>query len=151
MLKKLFLLTITVLFSSCTVTEKPEFIGIDNIQIVNANLDQLTVSADAQFNNPNSVSGTLSSEGILVIVNEVETATLSSKPFEVPAKKEFSIPLVVSIPTDSVVNKRSLGGLLNSIFAEKIKVTYKGKIDYNIYGFSHSYKVDRTEDIKLKL
>ena len=71
MLKKLFLLTITVLFSSCTVTEKPEFIGIDNIQIVNANLDQLTVSADAQFNNPNSVSGTLSSEGILVIVNEV--------------------------------------------------------------------------------
>lgn len=151
MLKKLFLLTIIVLFYSCTVTEKPEFVGIDNIKIVNANLDELTVSADAQFNNPNSVSGTLSSEGILVIVNEVETATLSSEPFEVPAKKEFSIPLVVNIPTDSVINKRSLGGLLNSIFSEKIKVTYKGKIDYNIYGFSHAYNVDRTEDIKLKL
>lgn len=151
MLKKLFLLTIIVLFYSCTVTEKPEFVGIDNIKIVNANLDELTVSADAQFNNPNSVSGTLSSEGILVIVNEVETATLSSEPFEVPAKKEFSIPLVVNIPNDSVINKRSLGGLLNSIFSEKIKVTYKGKIDYNIYGFSHAYNVDRTEDIKLKL
>ena len=151
MQKIFFLLTLLLLATSCTVSEKPEFIGLDNIKILEANIQELTVSAEAQFSNPNSVGGTLSSDGIKVFVNDVETATLSSEPFEVPAKELFTVPLVVNVPTDSVINKKSLGGLLNSILIEKIKVSYKGEINYKIYGFSHSYDVDKTEEVKLKL
>ena len=136
---------------NCSVSEKPEFIGLENIKILDANMDQIKVSADAKFYNPNHTSGSLSTEAIKVYVNEVETATLASEKFDVPSKDLFSIPLVVNVPTDSVINKKSIGGLIGSLFSEKVKVQYKGEIKYKVFGFSHTYMIDKTEDVKLKL
>ena len=68
-----------------------------------------------------------------------------------PAKKDFTIPLTAKISTDSLYSNNNLGGLLGSLFSKKIKVQYKGDIKYKVFGFSHTYAVDKTEDIKLKL
>lgn len=78
-------------------------------------------------------------------------ATLSSESFDVPAKKEFTIPLKVNIPTDSIFLNKNIGGLIGSLFSKKIEVKYQGKIKYKVFGFSHSYIVDETENIKIKL
>ena len=78
-------------------------------------------------------------------------AEVASKEFKVPAKKEFSIPLEAQIPTQRILNKKNIGGLLNSLLNRKIKVQYKGDIDYKVLGFSDTYTVDRTEEVKLKL
>ncbi|MGV6829230.1 MAG: LEA type 2 family protein [Flavobacteriales bacterium] len=140
-----------LLLIGCKVKEKPEFIKIESIQVLNTTSQHITLQADALFNNPNHIGGTLSSEGIVVSINDVEMATVSSESFKVPAKKEFTIPLRVQIPTEKIVNKNNLKGLLNSLFSQKLKVQYKGIIKYKIIGFSHTYLVDETEDVKIKL
>ena len=35
--------------------------------------------------------------------------------------------------------------------SKKIKVQYKGQIKYKVFGFSHRYDVDKTENVKIKL
>ena len=151
MKKLIILLTITASVLSCTVKEKPEFLRVENIEVADSNSEFIVLTANAFFNNPNSVGGKLQTEGITITVNDLEVATVSSKEFDVPAKKEFSIPLSANIPTKKVLNLNNLGGLLNSVLNKSMKVHYKGEIKYKILGFSHKYQVDETEDVKIKL
>ncbi|MEP1487290.1 MAG: hypothetical protein ABJK28_02565 [Algibacter sp.] len=151
MKRAIILSTILLTFLSCSVTEKPEFINIENIKVLESNSKFITITADAIFINPNDIGGELKTDAIKVLVNDTEMASISTKNFEVPAKKEFSIPLQANIPTDSLFSNKSLGNLIGSLFSRKIKVQYKGAIKYKVFGFSHAYDVDQTEDIKIKL
>lgn len=149
-MKKIILFSISCfLFTSCSIKEKPEFIAIDNIKIIESNSNFISLSADALFNNPNDINGKLSSEGIKVFINNIEMATVSSESFDVPAKKDFKVPLLVNIPTDSIFSNKSIGGLIGSLFSKKINVHYKGVLKYKVFGFSHSYPVNKIEDVKL--
>jgi len=151
MKKLIILLTITVCFLSCKISEKPEFLRIENIQVTDSNSQFVILTADAFFNNPNSVGGKLETEGIKITVNTIEVATVSSKAFDVPAKKEFSIPLTANIPTNKILNLNNLSGILNSMLNKSMKVHYKGQIKYKVFGFSHKYDVDEIEDVKIKI
>ncbi|MGB1307647.1 MAG: LEA type 2 family protein [Oceanihabitans sp.] len=150
MKKFIILLTILGTFLNCTVKEKPEFIRVDNIQVDDSNSKFITLTADAYFINPNDISGELKTDEIKVFVNNNEMATVKTESFKVPAKKEFSIPLEANAPTDSLLSNKSLSGLLGSLLSKKMKVQYKGQIKYKVLGFSHTYMVDKTEDIKIK-
>ncbi|MBT8273709.1 MAG: hypothetical protein KJO77_07880 [Bacteroidia bacterium] len=151
MRKYLILLTFCLLCFHCSVSEKPDFLGVENIKVLEAHAEIITVSADAKFRNPNDIGGKLRADGIKVFINDVETATLTTEDFEVPSKDLFTIPLVVEVPTDSIFNRKSIGGLLGSLLSEKVKVQYKGSIKYKVFGFSHTYAIDQTEDVKIKL
>ncbi|WP_055446526.1 LEA type 2 family protein [Lacinutrix mariniflava] len=151
MKKLIILLTITVCFLSCSIKEKPEFLRVENIEVVDSNSEFIILTADAFFNNPNSVGGKLETEGITITANGIEVATVSSKAFDVPAKKEFSIPLSANIPTEKLLNLNNLSGLLSSMLNKSMKVQYKGVIKYKVFGFSHKYDVDEIEDVKIKL
>jgi len=78
-------------------------------------------------------------------------AHVSAESFKVPARKEFSIPLKANISKDSLFSNNSITGLIGSLFSKKIKVQYKGDIKYKVLGFSHTYSVDKIEDVKIKL
>ena len=147
----LLLSTLFLTIFSCTVNEKPEFISVKNIEVTESTSKLITLTADALFSNPNDVSGELETEGIIVSVNGNEIAHVSSEVFKVPAKKDFTVPLTAKIPTDSLFSNNNLGGLIGSLFSKKINVQYKGDIKYKVFGFSHTYAVDKTESIKLKL
>jgi len=149
--KSIILLTLILTFYSCSVKDKPEFQKIENIQIKESSREFITLTANAYFKNPNIVGGMLATDGISIFVNDVLMAKVSSKPFKVPAKKEFNIPLEAQIPTQRIIDKKNIGGLLNSLLNQKIKVKYKGIIDYKVLGFSDTYDVDRTEEVKIKL
>ncbi len=149
--RTLFILAICSLVFNCTVKEKPQFIGIDNIKILDSNIENITISADAEFTNPNDVGGTLQTDALKIFVNDKEVATFSSKEFKVPYKDKFTIPLTVSVATDSIVNQSNLSGLLGSLLSKKLKVQYKGDIKYKILGYSSTYSIDKTEDVKIKL
>ncbi len=153
-MKKLILIPILLLIISCKVKEKPLFVKVDNMVVVDATLDTIELTADAYFINQNDVGGSLESKGIEVFVNDISVAHVSSESFKVPANKEFSIPLKVIIPTKKVLesNKNGLlGGILNSIVNQKMKVQYKGTITYTTFGFSYDYIVDQTQDVKIKI
>jgi len=150
-MKKLIILsTLVVTFISCSVKEKPEFLRVENIKVLESTSKTITLTADALFMNPNDIGGELKTDGIKVIVNGNEMASVSTESFKVPAKKEFSIPLRADVPTDSLFSDKSLSGLLGSLFSQKLKVQYKGDIKYKVLGFSHTYAVDETEDVKIK-
>ncbi|MDG1729071.1 MAG: hypothetical protein P8K68_12815 [Algibacter sp.] len=150
-MKKLIILsTICSLFMSCSINEKPQFIAIENIKVLESTSKYITFSADAHFINPNDISGELQTDEIKVFVNNNEMASVSTESFQVPAKKEFSIPLKTNIPTDSIFSNKSIGGLIGSLFSKKVKVQYKGEIKYKVLGFSHYYNIDQTEDVKIK-
>ncbi|MFC0604541.1 LEA type 2 family protein [Winogradskyella pulchriflava] len=152
MLKRylLFLLFFTLVFN-CTVTEKPEFIGLENIKVVNSNIQTITLKADALFMNPNDVGGSLKTDDLKVYINDTEVATVVSDEFNVPSKKNFTIPLIVAVATDSIMDNKSLGGLLGSLISQRLKVQYKGDIKYKVLGYSSTYSVDETQELKIKL
>ncbi|WP_439152727.1 LEA type 2 family protein [Winogradskyella sp.] len=152
MLKRsLFILLIFPLVFNCTVTEKPEFLGLDKIKVINSNFKSITLSADAMFKNPNDVGGKLKTDDLKVYINDTEVATIVSDEFDVPSKQNFTIPLVVSVATDSLIDQKSLGGLLGSLLSQQLKVSFKGEIDYKVFGYSSSYTVDELQNIKIKL
>lgn len=152
MLKRigLFSLFFSLVFN-CTITEKPEFIGLDKIEVVNSDLNLITLSADAMFNNLNDVGGTLKTDDFKVYINETVVASIISEEFDVPSKQSFRIPLIVSVATDSLLDKKSLGSLLGSLVSQQLRVRYKGEIDYKVLGYSSTYAIDELQTIKIKL
>ena len=152
MFKRIVLISLffTIVFN-CTVTEQPEFVGLENIKVVNSNIKSITLKADALFNNPNDVGGTLKTDNLKVFVNDTEVANVASDEFNVPSKKNFTIPLIVAVSTDSIIDKKSIGGLLGSLISQKLKVQYKGDIKYTVLGYSSTYIIDKTEEVKIKL
>lgn len=151
MKKVIILSTILLTVFSCKVKEKPEFLRVENIKVLESTANSVTLTADAFFINPNDIGGELKSDGIKVFVNNNEMATVSSESFKVPAKKEFSIPLKAVIPSDSIFSNKNIGDLIGSLFSKKMKVQYKGDIKYKTLGFTYTYEVDKTEDVKIKL
>ncbi len=147
----LFISLFFTLVFNCSVTEQPEFLRLENIKVVNSTIQSITLSADALFNNPNDVGGILKTDDLKVFINDMEVATVVSDEFKVPRNQEFKIPLIVAVATDSIIDKKSLGGLLNSLISQRLKVQYKGVIKYKVMGYSSTYKVDETQEIKIKL
>lgn len=147
----IILLTTGFTLMGCTVTKKPQFIGVENIKITESTPKYISITANALFLNPNVIGGELQTDEIKVLINNNEWASVSTENFKVPAKKEFSIPLKTYIPTDSILSNKNIGSLIGSLFGKKLKVQYKGDIKYKILGFSHTYTVDVTDDIKIKL
>lgn len=154
MKKHLSILLIFLTMFSCKVRETPEFVSVDSIHVKHSDVRTITLSANANFKNPNDIGGTLESDGISVMVNDIELGSLKSEAFDVPAQEEFSIPLEVTLSTEDIVKKDKgglIGGLLNSILSKSIKVQYKGNITYKALGFSYDYPLDIVQDVKIKL
>ena len=150
-MKKLIILsTICIAFISCSVNEKPQFIGVENIKVLESTSKYVAFTADALFKNPNDIGGELQTDEIKLFVNDNEMAFVSTESFKVPAKKEFTIPLKTKVPTDSVFSNKSIVGLIGSLFSKKVKVQYIGDITYRALGFSYTYNIDKTEDVKIK-
>ena len=153
MKKRILLLTIICCTLSCSINKKPEFLKVDNIQLINATADTLVISADAYFNNPNDISGTLETKGISVLVNTIKMTEVASPAFKVPANNIFSIPLTAKVATKDVLEKGKnglLGNILNSLISKKISVQYTGDITYKALGISYNYPIDITQDISLE-
>jgi len=146
----LFSLFFTLLFN-CTVSEKPEFIGLESMKVIDSNIQSITLSADALFLNKNDVGGTLRTDDLKVYINDTEVATIISDEFDVPKKQNFNVPLTVAVATDNIIDKKSLGGLLGSLISNRLKVQYKGNIKYKVLGYSFTYTIDETQELKIKL
>lgn len=152
-MKKLLYFFMIVFLWNCSVKQKPVFIKVDDVKLLSIVSDTIKLSANAFFKNRNDIGGKISTDSIKVIVNGSELARVSSEEFKVPARKEFAIPLQVVIPTKEVFSNNKngiLGGLLNSLINQSIKVQFKGDLRYKVLGFSHVYPVDKTEYIKIK-
>lgn len=137
-------------FFNCSVNEKPEFIGVEKIKILESTPEYIILTADAFFENPNDINGEMQVDNVKVFVNDSEMASVSSENFKVPANQNFSIPLTANAPIDSIFGDENSSSLIGSLLTKKMKVQYKGTINYKVLGVSHTYNVDKTEDVKIK-
>ena len=143
---------LVLLMNSCSLKKKPIFIKVDNIKIISIISDTISLKANAFFENPNNLGGTISSDEIKLIINGKQVAEIFLDKFKVPAKKAFSIPLTAVIPTKRVFENSKngiLGGLINSFLNRSIKLQLKGNLKYKVFGFSNTYTIDQSSFIKI--
>ena len=145
----MFSLIFTLLFN-CSFTKKPEFVRLENIEVIDSNSKTITIRADALFLNKNDVGGTLKTDDLKVYLNDLELASVISDEFDVPRRKNFTIPLTVKVATASLTSDKNLGSLLGSLLTQSLKLHYKGAIKYKIMGYSSTYTVDEIQDVKIK-
>jgi len=153
MKKVLLLLTIFTIVTACSINKKPTFKQISTIQVKNISLRNVTVIADAVFDNPNHLKGTLSLDDIHIFVDNIDVGIISSQEFDVPAQEEFTIPLQGSFSL-SKIYKDNKSNLLNSVLkltqTDSLIVQYKGKIRYHLGNFSYPYKINEEQKISLQ-
>jgi len=153
-MKKTILFTLFLItFLGCKLTEKPEFVRVENVDVVRADLDSVQLKANAVFLNRNHVGGRLITENINVLIDEKPIATVSSEEFKVPAKDEFVVPLTVNFSALELLDKKNndlLGSILKQVLSRKVVVTFRGDLDYKVAGFSASYPIDHTQEIEIK-
>jgi hypothetical protein len=149
----LYFSALFLLISSCAVQKEPVFLKVDNVEVLSYALDTIKLKAAAFFENPNDVGGNISTDELKIFVNGQEVAQVFSEEFKVPARKEFSVPLIAHIPTKNILSSNKngiLGGLLNSLFTKKVTVRIKGELRYVVFGFKRNFLVDKTQEIKIK-
>ncbi|MEW7290440.1 hypothetical protein [Aquimarina sp. 2304DJ70-9] len=153
MKKFLLLLTILMLITSCSISKKPEFKYVGNLKVKNIGLRNITLKADAVFNNPNNLKGKLSIDDIHVFVDNIDVGTISSEEFDVPAQSEFAIPLEGTFSLSKIYEKNKtsiLGSVLKVIQTDSLNIQYKGSIRYHLGSFSYPYKIDKEQKISLQ-
>ena len=153
MKKFLLLLTILVITSGCSISNKPEFKYISNIDVKNVSMRNVTLSADAVFDNPNLLKGKLSIDDIHVFVDNIDVGSISSEEFDVPSQGEFTIPLEGTFSMSKIYdnNKQNLlGSLLKIVQTDSINIEYKGNIRYHLGTFSYPYKIEKQQKVSLK-
>jgi hypothetical protein len=153
MRKAFYFLSLIFLIYSCSVNKQPVFLKVDNVKVISYAADTIKIKADAFFENPNDVGGKITTENLKIFVNQIEVAQVFSEDFKVPARKEFSIPLLANIPTKTLLSTDKngvLGGLINSLFSQKVNVQIKGNLEYSVLGFKKAFIVDKTEEIKIR-
>ena len=143
---------ISVFLISCTLNEIPEFIKVSNVSIENYSSKAITVTSDLIFHNPNSIGGVLQVNQIKVWVNSIDLGNVNSTDFQVPPKKEFTVPIVFEIPYNRIFKDKEniVLNVLTVLQTKNIEVSYKGNITYKLGSFSYDYPVDYTEVIELK-
>ncbi|WP_439132300.1 LEA type 2 family protein [Polaribacter sp.] len=153
MKKTFYFLVLCIGILSCSINKKPVFIKVDNLKLISVKKDTIRLKANAFFQNPNDVSGTIATDEIKIYVNGAAVAQVSSDEFKVPARNEFTVPLKVVIPTREIFknNKNGiLGGLLNSVLNKSIEIQFKGNLQYKVFGYASNYPVDITQNLKIK-
>ncbi len=149
----LFNLGLLLTLISCTVTDKPEFIKVNSLDLIDASLNNFKIKANLQFRNTNSVGGVLQVNDVHVFIDSIDVATIQVTEFKVPKKSEFNIPLEATIPFSKVFNNNKqelLEDIMNVISSKKVNVQYKGEIRYKLGAFHYDYPLDYKQVLKLK-
>jgi len=149
----LILLTILLGVGSCTFTKKPKFKYVDKVEVKNIGLKNVTLKADAVFDNPNDLKGKLSTDSIQVFIDNIHVGAIRAKEFKVPSKSEFAIPLEGTFSLSKIYNNNKnsiLGSVLKAIQTDSITIQYKGVIRYHLGSFSYPYKIDKQQKISLR-
>jgi len=150
MKQKIIILLITVLtgMSACNMVKAPEFKGISGLDIKKNKQGKYVLVADATFHNPNLVGGKFRLKDIKVFVNDKYFANLNADTYQVPTKKDFSVPLEVNFD-HKYFNKNNILDALNNLLNNKLKVKYQGKIYYVSHKMNIPYNIDYEDEIKI--
>jgi hypothetical protein len=151
-MKKIIYIVLLVTLCNCSINKEPVFVKLGNYKVTNFTNENVHLKVDAFFKNPNDVGGKISTDDIMVIINNQEVAKIIANEYDVPVRKEFTMPLEVDIPTKKIFNDKKNGilqGLINSLLKRSVKVQLKGNLQYRFLLFKKNFVVNHTKEIKL--
>lgn len=106
------------------------------------------LKAQAIFYNPNQHHGKLKRIKIDIFVNGKKAGSIDQKmKIDIPAKKEFTVPLEVKLATKEF---GFLDTLLGFIGGKKFDVHYKGSIRVSYHGLPLKVPVDYKDEVRVK-
>ncbi len=152
-MKFLYLSLFIFFLQSCKVTEKPEFKKVESVKVIQAAAEGVIIKTDVVFLNPNIVGGILQGKNIKVNIDNQPVAVINTDKFKVPAKKEFTMPILVEIPYNKVFKdgkQNLLQTIMKVINQKEIDIKYQGEIDYSYKGFHYTYPLNHIQKILIK-
>lgn len=145
----LIVLGVLTMLSSCKFEEPITFRKIDNVKVKSINDGMVDLIAEAEFYNPNEISGKLKSVKINVALENTHLATVSqSKALTINKEESFLVPIDVQFAMEDV-QKGFLSNLMNLVNGNKIKLHFTGEIKVSTWGFTQTVPVDYYEEVKL--
>lgn len=143
-----------ILYFSLTNRAAPEFIGVGKISVGNVKLSPspaFDLSAELEFNNPNSFGLTISEVECAVFISGDKVTTISTKKdIEVPASDHFFIPVATTINLSEQDYKKIFGtNLFESLLNNEIKMKFEGEMTLSKFGLNR--KVPFSYDYNYKI
>jgi len=140
---------ILILLSSCTFEENVKFEQIKNVKLIGVNDGMLNLIAEADFYNPNDVSGKLKSIDLEVLLKDKSLARITqTKNFKIDKEANFTIPINVSFAIADIQNG-FLDNLLTIVSGKKLLIQFKGEIKVSTWGFTQTVPVNYYEEVRL--
>ena len=146
----LFLSIITLV--GCSAPKTPDFKKIKNARVTNVSGKLYTVTADAVYNNPNSIGGNLVGMEMDVIVDDVLITHLSqTKSAVIQPETDFEVPITFDADITKIIgeNKGFLKGMLDKLLKDEIDVNYKGHLEVQFLNERFKVPVNYTESVSV--
>lgn len=145
--------SILFFFAACSGPQPPVFVEMKNIKIDDIRNDEVFLTGDAVFMNPNPIAGKLVKTNLSVMVNDIEAGTAKQEvSVEINENSEFTVPVNINFPYSKILaNKKGLvKGLLNALLDQKAAAHYTGSITVNFLKIDFEVPVNHEEDVSLK-
>lgn len=150
MVKNLFLLlTIATAVFSCKKPDKEiEFRYVTNVQVKKVTGEEVLLTADALFYNPNNMKMKLREIDVDVFLTGNKIGEINQEiKTTIPALADFKVPF------DAVFNIRQVGGigtLLSIMGGRKLQVRYDGHIKVTVHGLPFKVPVDYENEFSFR-
>ena len=138
-----------IALSSCTFEENVKFEQIKNVKLAGVKDGMVNLTADANFFNPNDISGKLKSVDLEVLLKDKSLAHISqTEHFKIGKNADFSIPINVRFAMEDL-QEGFLDNLLAIVIGNKITLHFKGEIKVSTWGFTQTVPVNYYEEVRL--
>jgi LEA14-like dessication related protein len=143
------ILVVVVLFTSCTFDEPIVFKKVRNVKLTSIQNGKLKLDADAEFYNPNSISGKLKQVDVEISMGSKKLAQIDLKEkLKIDNNETFLVPLNAEFAMEDI-QQGLLDNLVSILGGKKIKLHFKGEIKVSRWGISQSVPVDYFQEVKL--
>lgn len=151
-MRYILILFIGLTLGACSAPEKPIFKKIENISFNSLTLKKpysVKLNADAVFNNPNALGAQIKAMDFDVYINGDKTTHIKQEvSAKMPAKSDFSLPIVCSVPLKDVFQELKLKDLFN---AKKITYRMTGHLTIDLGGVGIDVPFDHEGEEKMGL
>lgn len=143
------LIIMLVLITSCTFDEPITFKKIRNVKLTSVKNGRLQLTADAEFYNPNSISGKLKLVDVKIALAGKTLAQVDLKEkLKIAKNASFMVPLNAEFKMEDI-QQGFLDNLVSILGGKKIKLHFQGEIKVSHWGISQSVPVDYFQEVKL--
>lgn len=146
----IWLATFVLLIQSCKQPEEePEFKYVHNVKVNKVTGEEVLLSAEAVFYNPNDMRMKLRAVDVDVFVSDKKVGKIEQDlKTTIPALEEFTVPFKA---TFNIKEMGVMNTLLGLIGGQKFPVKYDGHIKVSVYGIPFRVPVEYEDEVRFRM